>query len=147
MGPSILFVVSVVWFRGKNWVLLRSYPGYAVAEKLSPMSSLYITLCNQACKFSVQPQLMGPHMHIIWHLTTRGSIKTTIYRMSIIHRYRIQILNYCHSVCSFQLFRGITSSKRGNFHLRVIFVFFVLLSSSRKLPPHENKTHMPLWRK
>ena len=25
--------------------------------------------------------------------------------------------------------------------------FFTFLSSSRKLPPRENKTHMPLWRK
>ena len=34
--------------------------------------------------------------------------------------------------------------KRGNFRVGVIFAFFALLSSSRKLPPRENKTHMPL---
>ena len=34
--------------------------------------------------------------------------------------------------------------KRGNFNVGVIFA---LLSSSRKLPTHRNKTHMPLWRK
>ena len=37
--------------------------------------------------------------------------------------------------------------KRGNFRVGVIFAFFALLSFSRKLPPSENKTHMPLWRK
>ena len=37
--------------------------------------------------------------------------------------------------------------KRGNFRAGVIFSFFALLSSMRKLPPHKNKTHMPLWRK
>ena len=34
--------------------------------------------------------------------------------------------------------------KRGNFRVGVIFAFFALLPSSRKLPPRENKTHMPL---
>ena len=37
--------------------------------------------------------------------------------------------------------------KRENFRVGVIFVFFALLFSSRKLPLRENKTHMPLWRK
>ena len=37
--------------------------------------------------------------------------------------------------------------KRRNFRVGVIFAFFALLSSSRKLPQRENKTHMPLWRK
>ena len=37
--------------------------------------------------------------------------------------------------------------KRGNFRVGVIFAFFALLYSSRKLPPREIKTHMPLWRK
>ena len=37
--------------------------------------------------------------------------------------------------------------KRENFRVGVIFAFFVLLSFSQKLPPRENKTHMPLWRK
>ena len=30
------------------------------------------------------------------------------------------------------------------FRMGVIFTFFALLSSTRKLPPHENKTHMHL---
>ena len=34
--------------------------------------------------------------------------------------------------------------KRGNFRVGVIFMFFALLSFSRKLPPRENETHMPL---
>ena len=36
--------------------------------------------------------------------------------------------------------------KHGIFRVGVIFAFFWLLSSW-KLPPHKNKTHMPLWRK
>ena len=36
--------------------------------------------------------------------------------------------------------------KRGNFRVGVIFAFFALLSFWRKLPLHENKTHIPLWR-
>ena len=34
-----------------------------------------------------------------------------------------------------------------NFRVGVIFAFFALLSFSRKLPPRENKTNKPLWRK
>ena len=37
--------------------------------------------------------------------------------------------------------------KRGYFCVGVSFAFFTLLSCSWKLPPRENKTHMPLWRK
>ena len=34
--------------------------------------------------------------------------------------------------------------KRGNFRIKVIFVFFALLSSSRKLPQPKNQSHMLL---
>ena len=37
--------------------------------------------------------------------------------------------------------------KRGNIRVGVIFAFFALLSSSRTLPPRENKTNKTLWRK
>ena len=37
--------------------------------------------------------------------------------------------------------------KHGNFCLGLIFAFFVILPSSQKFPPLENKTHIALLRK
>ena len=44
----------------------------------------------------------------------------------------------------FEPYNLLTYCKRGNFRMGIIFA---LLSSSRKLPPRKNKTHMPLWMK
>ena len=37
--------------------------------------------------------------------------------------------------------------KCGNFHVRLMFTYFSILPSYRKFPPHENKTHMTLFRR
>ena len=39
--------------------------------------------------------------------------------------------------------REISYCKHGNVRVGVIFALFAILSSSRKLPPRENKSHMP----
>ena len=60
------------------------------------------------------------------------SIATKLCGFSSIYQIRVWCFTFC---------------KHGNFQMGVIFVFFPLLSSSQKLPPHKNKTYMLLWRK
>ena len=74
------------------------------------------------------------------------------------HRYSLPTLRYTNLFIALVMVDGIVSialwltgmshgsnyCKRGNFLVRVILAFFRLLSSSQKLPPGENKIHIPL---
>ena len=67
-----------------------------------------------------------------------GLLKKTDYQLKRLTTRQCEII----AVLSTGNIKG-AYCKRGNFRVGVIFTFFALLSSPRKLPPRENKTHMP----
>ena len=82
--------------------------------------------------------------------TRAGSVKTVGYQLTtefdltpVFQAGDVQLLKI-QVTLGIAIVRQTYYCKRGNFRVGVIFAFFAILLFSRKLPPRENKTHLPL---
>ena len=116
---TCIFTFSTQWialpFAPMNIGQMATRRGVFFFERKKIISKYY-TLRSS---LQIQRSIMGRRVLIIWHLAAhaaRGSVKLLTFRISIIHRYRIQI----HSliVNQFALFRSLETVDMILSHLR-----------------------------
>ena len=126
-----------------QWDFINSFPFREVAGR-GEVGEQSLLMWHLLQSVRLETRLVSKIVNcatVLWH-----SFLSVHFSTSQLSLHILKFLSLCTIVVNRYIKKFLSLMKYckcGNFR---VAVFFALLSSSRKLPPCENKTHMPLWK-